>query len=202
MMIPLEFFFPSPDDDDDVIVVSDLIISWTNQIAVLMTWLACSATMSKMITQKWPGNETDPNQDLNRTSMIWTVYHFLTVTQEAMTTNEDEWWFWVWLLCAPFVIWANGAQMMHDMWQKDFIIENLEPPKTPPPEILYVWAFACILKGKEAPNIKSLQIMGLLGGVSGNVLRVFWFRGPDLGAACSWKKSWTDSWTRASPPLN
>ena len=47
---------------------------------------------------------------------------------------------------------------------KKFCIENFGAPKTPPLEILYVALFSCIVKGKEAPNIKNLQGSGVPEG--------------------------------------
>ena len=70
------------------------------------------------------------------------------------------------------VVW-NKAQIKHI---KNFSIKNFGPPKTP--QILYVWVFSCILKGKEPPNIKNLRGQGsLLGGgsrrgISGKILYV------------------------------
>ena len=65
----------------------------------------------------------------------------------------------------------NKAQIKHT---KNFSIKNFGAPKTPPLEILYVWAFSCVLKGKEAPNIKNLQgSWALLGGGLGGGTLVF-----------------------------
>ena len=44
---------------------------------------------------------------------------------------------------------------------KNFSIKRFGSPK-PPPKILYVWAFSCVLKRKEAPNIKNLRGKGSL----------------------------------------
>ena len=76
----------------------------------------------------------------------------------------------------------SKAQIKHI---KNFSIKNFGPPEAPPPQnFLYVWAFSCILKGKEPPNIKNLRGQGsLLGGgsrrgISGKILYVYaFFRG-------------------------
>ena len=73
---------------------------------------------------------------------------------------------------------------------KNFSIKDFGPPMTPPPEILYVWAFSCILKGKEAPNIKNLRGPGSLergGGLGGGCPAKFFmclclFSGPEFRA--------------------
>ena len=44
-----------------------------------------------------------------------------------------------------------------------------DPPKTPPPEIFYVWDFPVFLKGKEAPYIKNLGCQGLPRGAGGGL---------------------------------
>ena len=72
----------------------------------------------------------------------------------------------------------NKAQIKHT---KNFSIKNFGAPKTPPSEILYVWAFPCVLKGKETPNIKNLKgswgplAGGSRRGVSGKILYVYAF---------------------------
>ena len=63
---------------------------------------------------------------------------------------------------------------------KNFSIKTFGP-QDPPKKILYVWAFSCILKRQEAPNIKNLRGQGSLGGggsrrgVSGEILYVYAF---------------------------
>ena len=53
---------------------------------------------------------------------------------------------------------------------KNSSIKNFGAPKKnppPPAEILFVWDFSCILKGKEAPNIKNLGLRDPWKGGSG-----------------------------------
>ena len=59
---------------------------------------------------------------------------------------------------------------------------HIQPP--PPAEILYVWAFSCVLKGKKAPNIKNLQGLGApwRGGLGGGFLAKFFMFMPFFGA--------------------
>ena len=61
----------------------------------------------------------------------------------------------------------QGGQIKHT---KNFSIKNFGAPKTPPLEIFYVWVFSCVLKRKEAPNIKNLRGSGVpwRGGLVGN----------------------------------
>ena len=56
---------------------------------------------------------------------------------------------------------------------------------TPPPEILYVWAFSCVLKGKEAPNIKN-SLKRAFGGVPAKFFMFVPFLGGlmDIFATC------------------
>ena len=66
---------------------------------------------------------------------------------------------------------------------KKFSIKNFGVPKTPPLRNSLCRPFSCILKGKEAPNIKISGVRGPLGwvwegGVSAQILYVYallWF---------------------------
>ena len=60
-----------------------------------------------------------------------------------------------------------GANKTHKEIQHKEFWAPKEPP--PPKKIVYVWAFSCILKGKEAPNIKNLWGQGSLGGGGGGL---------------------------------
>ena len=73
------------------------------------------------------------------------------------------------------------AQIKHT---KNFSIKNFGP-KNPPSEFLYVWAFPCVLKGKEAPNIKNLKGSWAFwggGGLGGGFLAKFFMFMPFFGA--------------------
>ena len=66
-------------------------------------------------------------------------------------------------------------------------MKNFGAPRTPPPpKILYVWAFSCVFKRKEAPNIKNLWGSGVPcgGGLGGGFLAKLFmfmpFSGPEM----------------------
>ena len=77
-------------------------------------------SLSKMATT-WPRHETDPNQDQNGFSMIWTVCHIWVETPWTETTNEDEWWYLSMTPLRTFLTWANEAQMARDIWQLSMV---------------------------------------------------------------------------------
>ena len=80
--------------------------------------------------------------------------------------------------------WLQSVILFLGKTHEEFQQKEVAP--SPPSQILYIWAFSCIAKGKAAPNIKNWTGSGSLGGVGGfwrNSLRLCLFWGLTLVAA-------------------
>ena len=86
-------------------------------------------------------------------------------------------------VCTSQIHCLSGATKKH---AKKFSIKNFGTPKTPPLDSL-CGPFSCILKGKEAPNIKNLRGQGYLGGGvwEGGFLPEFFISMPSFSSGVS-----------------